>query len=205
MKAREFLNEGRVAQKRRTRQALLDAGLRVLERGEEPTLESIATEADVSRATAYRYFPRIESLLSVLPLAHLVADPGAILEGIGEDQPVEATLRVQSYFYDLAVENEVAFRRFLRAILDEQLREGVGDDYEPLRGNYRLRTLERALASLEDAVPDATREHLRVALVALSGIEALMAVKDVLGLDAESGRESLEWAARTLVEAAVHG
>jgi AcrR family transcriptional regulator len=191
-----------VAQKRRTRQALLEAGLRVLERGEEPSLETVAAEADVSRATAYRYFPRIESLLSVLPLARLVDDPQTILSHAPPDDPVAAALSVQSYFFDLVVDNEIAFRRLITAVLEEFLKEEPTGEYEPLRGSYRLRTLDAAVASLENEVDDSTLEHLRVSLVALSGIEALMVVKDVCGLDPASGREALEWATRALVEAA---
>ena len=200
MNSRKILEGGRVAQKRRTRQALLDAALRVIRRGEEPTLDGIAEEADVSRATAYRYFPRLESLLAVLPLADLVADPEEILGTPPPTDPVEAALRVQRYFLDLAIDNEVAFRRLLHANLEEMLRTDAEVPPEAVRGGFRMRTLSQALAPLAShgEVPD----HLRIALVALSGMEALMSLKDVCGLDPQVGRESLEWATRVLVEAA---
>jgi len=172
--------------------------MRLVRRGEEPTLETVAAEAEVSRATAYRYFPRIGALLSALPLVHMVGDDDEILGDASRDDASECAWRVQRYFYDFAVDEEPAFRRFLKAVLEETLRE----DQEPLRGAYRLRALDVALASLDGEVAAETLTHLRVALVALSGIEALLAVKDVCGLDAGSGRESLEWAARALVEAA---
>ena len=44
-------------QKARTRQAIVRAAGALLARGDKPTLEEIAAEAQVSRATAYRYFP----------------------------------------------------------------------------------------------------------------------------------------------------
>ncbi|NNF07431.1 MAG: TetR/AcrR family transcriptional regulator [Candidatus Eisenbacteria bacterium] len=200
MSSRDFLDEGRVAQKRRTRQALLDAALRLLKRGEEPSLESIAREADVSRATAYRYFPRIESLLNVLPLAGLVADPEEILGAVDGGDPVGGALATQRYFYELAAKNEKAFRRLIHATLDEALRQEDEKDYEPLRGSYRLRTFDTALNSLRGRVAEEEIEKLRIALVVLSGVEALIAVKDVVGVDSQVGFESLGWAARILVE-----
>ena len=200
MSSRKNLEGGRVAQKRRTRQALLDAALRVIRRGEEPTLDGIAAEADVSRATTYRYFPRLEALLAVLPLADLVADPATVLGPDPEADPAAAALRVQRYFLDLSIDNERAFRRLIQANLEEMLRDGADDETGPVRGGYRPRMLAQALAPLEARGVDVT--HLRTALVALSGIEALIAVKDVCGLDDDESREALGWAARTLLEAA---
>ena len=40
-----------------------------------------------------------------------------------------------------------------------------------------------------------------IVIVAISGMEALITLKDVCGLDPADGRRSLEWAARTLVQA----
>ncbi|RYF89895.1 MAG: TetR/AcrR family transcriptional regulator, partial [Caulobacteraceae bacterium] len=49
-------NIGRSNQRRRTRKDLLEAAARLMKRGAKPSLEEIAEEAMVSRATAYRYF-----------------------------------------------------------------------------------------------------------------------------------------------------
>src|SRR5690606_29203736 len=53
----------RANQRLRTRKDLLRAAARLLAAGRTPTLEEVAAEALVSRATAYRYFPGIEALL----------------------------------------------------------------------------------------------------------------------------------------------
>ena len=50
---------GRANQKRRTRQALIDAALALRERGRDPSFAEVAEHARVSRATAYRYFPSV--------------------------------------------------------------------------------------------------------------------------------------------------
>src|SRR5688572_21434479 len=54
---------GRPNQRRRTRKDLLQAAARLMKQGRQPSLEEIAEEALVSRATAYRYFPSVEALL----------------------------------------------------------------------------------------------------------------------------------------------
>ena len=55
---------GRPNQRSRTRKDLLDAASRLLKQGRRPTLEEVAEEARVSRATAYRYFPSVETFSS---------------------------------------------------------------------------------------------------------------------------------------------
>jgi AcrR family transcriptional regulator len=55
------LERGRTNQKRRTRQALLDAGTRLLAQGRSPSLAEVAEEALVSRTTPL--LPSIEALL----------------------------------------------------------------------------------------------------------------------------------------------
>jgi AcrR family transcriptional regulator len=54
---------GRPNQRSRTRKDLLEAAARLIKQGRKPSLEEIAEEALVSRATAYRYFPNVEALL----------------------------------------------------------------------------------------------------------------------------------------------
>jgi AcrR family transcriptional regulator len=60
----EHESHGRVLQKRRTRQALLEAANRLRARGTVPTIEDVAAEAQVSRATIYRYYTAIDSLVA---------------------------------------------------------------------------------------------------------------------------------------------
>ena len=50
-------------QRLRTRKDLLRAASRLMKQGRKPSLEEIAEDALVSRATAYRYFPNVEQLL----------------------------------------------------------------------------------------------------------------------------------------------
>src|SRR3954471_21800966 len=61
-------------QKRRTRKDLLQAAARLMQQGRRPSLEEVAEEALVSRATAYRHFPNADALL--LDASFDIAIPG---------------------------------------------------------------------------------------------------------------------------------
>src|SRR5215475_14511286 len=54
---------GRTRQKTRTRRALVEAARELLAQGVIPQVEEAADAADVSRTTAYRYFPNQRALL----------------------------------------------------------------------------------------------------------------------------------------------
>src|SRR5215471_17416466 len=61
-------NHGRYKQKRRTRAALLTAARALIQQGTIPSVADAADAADVSRRTAYRYFPTQEQLLTEVQL-----------------------------------------------------------------------------------------------------------------------------------------
>src|SRR5579875_3800367 len=75
---------GRAAQRNRTRRAIVEAAMRLLQSGKTPSMAEIAAEAEVSRRTVYMYFPTLEQLLIDATLGALsgkrigreVADPG---------------------------------------------------------------------------------------------------------------------------------
>ena len=79
---------GRPNQRRRTRKDLLQAAWRLMKQGRRPSLEEIAEDALVSRATAYRYFPSVEALLLEASLDVAVPDPGDIFRGGSPEDPV---------------------------------------------------------------------------------------------------------------------
>src|SRR5258707_13255843 len=55
---------GRIGQKRRTRDALVAAARQLVAVGATPTVEAAAEAASISRTTAYRYFPSQRALLA---------------------------------------------------------------------------------------------------------------------------------------------
>ena len=61
-----------------------------MKEGRKPTLEEIAEEALVSRATAYRYFPSVDALLVEASLDVAVPEPTTLFAGDASDDPGRA-------------------------------------------------------------------------------------------------------------------
>src|SRR4051812_7295769 len=78
---------GRVAQRRRTRRAILDATAELLRSGAEPSVNEVAAAADVSRRTVYVYYPTLDQLILDATLGILNTDVDAALRGQSSDDP----------------------------------------------------------------------------------------------------------------------
>src|SRR2546429_10012154 len=70
---------GRVAQRRRTRRAIVDATMQLLSAGADPSVNDIAEAADVSRRTVYMHFPTLDQLLLDATLGAMNTDVDAAL------------------------------------------------------------------------------------------------------------------------------
>lgn len=174
------LDTGRTSQKARTRQALLAAARRVMERGEPVTVVAAAGEAGISKATAYRYFPTSETLILEAALDAKVATPEEI---VGEAQDVrERVLRVQRYLFKLTRDSERQFRLYLSQALQTSVTDG-GQASREIRGGRRLPMYEHALAPVRASMPRKDFEFLILSLSAASGMESYLALKDVCRVD----------------------
>jgi AcrR family transcriptional regulator len=194
------LEHGRTNQKRRTRQALLDAGARLLAEGRWPSLAEVAEEALVSRATAYRYFPSIEALLGEaffeqeIPTAEeLFTEP--------IEEPVERVLRVEEKLNEILFAQEVSTYIVVRNTIDAWLASAPGD--RPVRPGRRLRLLDAALEPLAGELEPNTLHRLRHALALPIGTEAVLATRAVCGLEVDEAREVTRWACEALLRQAL--
>ncbi|GIU78913.1 MAG: TetR family transcriptional regulator [Bryobacteraceae bacterium] len=191
--------KGRVRQKRRTKALLLRAAAELIRRGEVPTVTSVADEADVSRRTAYRYFPSQEQLLAEASLESLRPEVEAIIESARREQDAaEALRRVVGGIQKLAVKHEALLRSILRLSLDRKLGEGT-----PVRGRRRLDWIQSALETVKPRLSRRTYERLVSALTLTLGVEALVILHDIRGLDSKQSIEVCQWAAGALLEAAL--
>jgi len=124
---------GRPNQRRRTRKDLLQAASRLMKQGRQPSLEEIAEEALVSRATAYRYFPSVEALLLEASLDVAIPEADDLFPAQASGDPVSRLECVDAALHDIILANEAALRAAL----------------EPARSQFKpgdLETLTRALA-----------------------------------------------------------
>jgi AcrR family transcriptional regulator len=195
------MSGARPNQKKRTRKDLLQAAARLMKQGRAPTLEEVAAEAMVSRATAYRYFPNIEALLIEAPLDVAIPEAEEIFRGGPADDPVARVERVDAAFDAMMAANEAPLRMMLANSVQRALREG--EDAElPARQNRRSPLIEAALEPTRDQLKPQDAERLAKALALIIGTEGMIVTKDVLQLDDAEAREVRRWAIRALVNAA---
>lgn len=192
---------GRPNQKTRTRKDLLQAASRLMKQGRAPTLEEVAEEALVSRATAYRYFPSAEALLVEASVDVAVPGPEEMFRGETSTDPVARLQKVETTLYDMILANEPLLRAMLAHTIQQGMRADEGGKV-PRRQNRRIPLIEAALAPARDQFKPGALKTLMKALALIMGPEASIVVKDVLQLDDADARKVKRWAIRALVEAA---
>jgi AcrR family transcriptional regulator len=193
---------GRPNQRRRTRKDLLQAASRLMKQGRKPSLEEIAEEALVSRATAYRYFSGVEALLLEASLDLAVPAADDLFRGESSDDPVSRLERVDAAFHDMILANEAPLRMMLVHSLERSVRSRGGDGEFPIRQNRRTPLIEAALEPARNQFDPAALELLSKSLALVVGTEAMVVMKDVLQLDDVDARKVKRWAIRALVGAA---
>ena len=192
---------GRPNQKRRTRKDLLQAAARLLNQGRTPSLEEIAEEALVSRATAYRYFPSVEALLLEASLDVAMPQADDLFRNGVSDDPVVRLERVDAALHDIILAHEAPLRMMLVHSLQRGLRgEALGE--LPVRQDRRTPLIEAALKPACPQFKPAALNTLSKALALIIGPEAMMVFKDVLQLNDADARQVKRWAIRALVQAA---
>ena len=186
----------------RMKRTLLEAATRLLQSGMVPSVTDVAEEAQVSRATAYRYFPTQAALIQEAVDAAL----GPIL-GWESDTPVveKRVDELISFSYPRMDKYEATHRGALLVAMDQWSRRKartLGDEAPVVRGN-RKDLLASALAPLRPVLPPDEFDRLCQALSLIFGIEALVVLKDIWKLDGKGAQSVALWAARTLVQGAV--
>jgi AcrR family transcriptional regulator len=192
---------GRPNQRRRTRKDLLQATARLVRQGRKPTLEEIAEEAIVSRATAYRYFPNVEALLREAALDVAAPEPEGLFEDDAGNDPVARLDKVDTALHEMIQANEASLRLMLASSLEQRVRGQIDGDLPP-RQNRRTPLIEAALQPVKNQFKPADLKTLTRALAIMIGTESMVVCKDVLQLSEADARKVRRWAIRALVEAA---
>jgi AcrR family transcriptional regulator len=195
---------GRWQQRRRTRKDLLQAAARLLKKRRKPTLEDVADEAMVSRATAYRYFPSAEALVVEACLDLAIPEPRDVFGDGATHDPVARLERVDAVLHDVIVENEVPLRLMLASSVERRAK-GDRQDALPVRQDRRTPLIEAALAPARGRFKPGDLDKLTAALALIVGTEAMVVFRDVLQLDDREAQKVRRWAIRALVEAAKKG
>lgn len=186
---------GRVNQKLRTRQALIDAARQLVAAGGSPTLAEVADHALVSKTTAYRYFASAEDLIAEVFFDRDFPTVDDVLGRAG-DEPTGRVLAVEEAVNDTLLAHEQAMRMIVRNAIDMAL---TADDDAPLRIGRRQTLITAALEPLQDELAPVVFERLHHALSLTIGPEAILAARDVCGLSPAETRHVTRWATEALV------
>ncbi len=194
---------GRQNQKERTRRAIVAAAAKLIAAGTLPTMPEVADEALVSTATAYRYFPDQLSLLNAA-LRDGYAGMGDRFEpDIGAEADLARRVDIATEgLLRRVVQREALVRTvmalsLLRSVENTTPRaEAIG-----VRPGFRRAWIDEALRPAEHQFDPESLRTLKLALGAVLGTEALVALEDVMGVDSDEAIEVCRWMARTLTSA----
>ncbi|PZD77875.1 TetR/AcrR family transcriptional regulator [Mesonia sp. K7] len=190
-----YVDKGRKKQKLETRQKILEGAKYFLSQGKDFTLEEVARQIGISRATVYRYFSNTEILSSEAGLDIQVMKPERLIETFKTDQIEIKLQKIQHYFNQLTIDNETAFRKYISVVL-------TSEEVRKKRGARRIKAIELALE--ETSIPREDKVKLANFLTVLMGIEPFIVTKDVCGLDNAQSSELLTWGLEIFLKGYFH-
>jgi AcrR family transcriptional regulator len=181
---------------------MLETATRLMQAGVTPSVSEVAEAAEVSRATAYRYFPSQAALVEAVVDEAL----GPILAWKSSSRDPQK--RVADLF-DTSLPRidafEATFRAALRLSLEEwaQRKAGAPASETPFRRGHRVDLLREALRPLNGSLPAKKVQRLAQALSLIFGVEAMVVLKDMWKLDPDDTEDVVRWAASALVRSAL--
>ena len=186
----------------RTRDLMVRTAVKLMQRGQSPSVSEAAEAAGVSRATAYRYFPTQSALVEAV-VDHAL---GPILRwDSGSADAVERVQDLLSSSNDRIVEFEATFKAALGLSLQQwaQLKSGTPATGPQFRRGHRIDLLEKALAPLREKLSGVQFDRLAKALSLTFGIEVILVLKDIWNVEIDEMQDVATWTARALVQAAL--
>jgi AcrR family transcriptional regulator len=163
--------------------------------GLHPTVEEAAERAEVSRATAYRYFPNQRALLVA---AHPEIESTTLLGDDAPRDPEERLDRTIRELIRLTIDTEPELRTMLRLSLEPGPPEEL-----LLRQGRAIGWIDEALAPLRDRLRPTELRRLVLAIRSACGLEALIWLTDVAGLSREQAAGLMRWSALALLRSAL--
>ncbi|HDL7825412.1 TPA: TetR/AcrR family transcriptional regulator [Yersinia enterocolitica] len=181
----------------RTRRLLIDTAMSMYEQGAFPSITEVANAAQLSRATAYRYFPTQSALVSAMVDESL----GPILAW----QPTQpdAGQRIAellSFAYPRMLQHEGVLRAALHLSLQQWAdnRSNPNNEEKLIRGN-RKRLLKLAVEPLEGKLTPEALQRVIHAFSLIYGSEVFMVLKDIWHLDDAGIQDVTQWMGKAIL------
>jgi AcrR family transcriptional regulator len=183
------------------RKMLLTTAMEMMARGVTPSIAELAEAADVSRATAYRYFATQGELVSAIVGESL----GPILDW-QSDAPTAAE-RVDALFcatYPRLEQYEVPLRAAIQLSLQQMAQQrasGPATERPFVRG-FRIERLRSAAQPLQGKLDKAQFDRVVQALSLLYGTEVFLVLKDIWRLELDQILDVVRWTAGAVLQRA---
>lgn len=181
----------------RTRRLLIDTAMSMYEQGAFPSITEVANAAQLSRATAYRYFPTQSALVSAMVDESL----GPILSW----QPTQPDARQRiaellSFAYPRMLQHEGVLRAALHLSLQQWAdnRNHPNNEEKLVRGN-RKRLLKLAVEPLEGKLEPEALQRVIHAFSLIYGSEVFMVLKDIWHLDETGIQDVTQWMGKAIL------
>lgn len=181
----------------RTRRLLIDTAMSMYEQGAFPSITEVANAAQLSRATAYLYFPTQSALVSAMVDESL----GPILAW----QPTQSDARQRiaellSFAYPRMLQHEGVLRAALHLSLQQWAdnRSNPNNEEKLIRGN-RKRLLKLAVEPLEGKLTPAALQRVIHAFSLIYGSEVFMVLKDIWHLDDAGIQDVTQWMGKAIL------
>lgn len=188
-------------QRLRTRKDILRAAAQLVRSGRPLTIDDVAKEALVSRATAYRYFSDVDELVAEVTVDESMPDPKDIF---GSEAPASLADRLdhaESTLHEYCYKNERQLRLMLsRNLGASKSRKGSST---PARQNRRTEYIQEALAPYRGKLDKKTIKKLSEALALVFGPESMIVFRDVVPLEPSRARKVKRWMIESLVRSAL--
>ena len=190
-----------------TRDLLRAAGAagELMRRGEMPTASRVAELAEVSRRTVYLYFATQEQLLTEAALAGVRGAVERAVELAGSDDVGARRDTLVGASLQSGLDSVVLLRTMIRLTIEHRLDGAWGSPprQAPLRGGWRIEWIKEALAPVRERLGESRLAQLVSALALVVGVEALLVLRDIRGLDRAEMEPVSHWAARALLRASL--
>ena len=190
---------GRMNQKIRTRQAIIDACRGLIRTGSDVSVPEVARIALVSEATIYRYFPDLPSLVNTAIIG-LWPGPAEALAPIAHStNPVERIVFAAEIF----LRRVLAYQGAVRAMIAATITQPEGPATRP---KLRFAWIDEALAPAEATLAPTDAEtftRLKRDLAVVVSAEALFTLTDLCGLSPDEAIASAARLAGAITAAAL--
>jgi AcrR family transcriptional regulator len=180
---------------------LMQEALALLSDGQIPSVAEVAARADVSRATAYRYFPSRSKLISAV-VEHSLGPVHTLAATIPDGRERIRELFIQTF--PRFKEYEPQLRAALQLSLEHAAQERAGKlTEEPYRRGHRIQILSHAAGPLKPLIGKRRFDRLVRALSVVYGIEAYVVLRDIWGARDKEIEGIARWIADALVDTAL--